>query len=104
MIYLASLGSDLPVAHSLPMQLDGQSTGLIRPVRALRLPGAGKKKGTGVDSDSNSPKSAKETIVVRRSVQRVRPFGAASWTAAIADRLGLWSTNRPQGRPKRRTL
>jgi len=48
----------------------------------------------------NAPLLEKERNAVRLSVQRDRPFGDEQWTEAIADRLGLWSTIRPSGRPK----
>lgn len=48
----------------------------------------------------NQPLSEKEREAVRVSVQRERPFGDEAWTEAIADRLGLWSTIRPRGRPR----
>lgn len=38
---------------------------------------------------------------MRRSVQRGNLFGDASWTEDILRRLGLGSTIRPRGRPKK---
>ena len=38
---------------------------------------------------------------LRCSAQRGRPFGGEEWVARIAKRLGLESTLRPRGRPKR---
>jgi AcrR family transcriptional regulator len=40
---------------------------------------------------------------VRRSIERGQPFGAASWQAEIAARLGLESLFRPRGRPRTKT-
>ena len=50
----------------------------------------------------NQRLTSKEREAVRRSVQRDRPFGDDEWTALIADRLGLWSTIRPRGRPRKK--
>lgn len=51
----------------------------------------------------NEALTEKEREAVRRSVQRGRPFGDQDWTESLADRLGLWSTIRPRGRPKKTT-
>ena len=48
----------------------------------------------------NRALSARALDEVRRSVQRDRPFGDEDWTTSLADRLGLWSTIRPRGRPR----
>ena len=48
----------------------------------------------------NAAMSEAELAAVRRSIQRGRPFGDDSWTAATAARLGLTSTLRPRGRPQ----
>ena len=50
----------------------------------------------------NEPLTEQEREAVRRSVQRDRPFGDEDWTQSIADRLGLWSTIRPRGRPRKK--
>jgi putative transposase len=49
----------------------------------------------------NAPLSDKELEAVRRSVVRGCPFGGAKWTKSISQRLGLESTLRPRGRPKK---
>ncbi|QDV64247.1 transposase [Crateriforma conspicua] len=49
----------------------------------------------------NQALSSKELEAVRRSVDRDRPFGDQDWTEQMADRLGLWSTIRPRGRPRK---
>jgi putative transposase len=38
---------------------------------------------------------------VRRSVQRGQPYGDESWARRVAVRLGLESTFRPRGRPRK---
>ncbi len=42
-----------------------------------------------------------ELQAIRRSVQRGQPYGKEPWIATTAGRLGLESTLRPRGRPKR---
>ena len=49
----------------------------------------------------NAPQTAAELAAVRRSVQRGQPFGDESWQARAVRRLGLESTLRPPGRPKK---
>ncbi|MGN6545178.1 MAG: transposase [Aureliella sp.] len=49
----------------------------------------------------NQPLTARELEAVRRSVQRGSPFGDASWIETTARRLGLESTLRARGRPKK---
>jgi putative transposase len=48
----------------------------------------------------NRPETAAELEAVRRSVQRGRPFGEASWCARVGKRLGLEYTFRSRGRPR----
>ena len=49
----------------------------------------------------NAPHTEAELSALRRSVQRGCPFGASSWCDQMVRRLGLESTLRPRGRPKR---
>jgi putative transposase len=49
----------------------------------------------------NGPQTAAELAAARRSVQRGNPFGAPSWCEEMVRRLGLESTLRPPGRPKK---
>ena len=49
----------------------------------------------------NAAQTDAELAAVRRSVQRGNPFGAPSWCDEMVRRLGLESTLRPQGRPKK---
>jgi putative transposase len=51
----------------------------------------------------NEPLSAGDLNRLRHSVQRGKPFGGETWTQTIAERLGLTSCLRPQGRPKKST-
>jgi len=44
-----------------------------------------------------------EMNALRNSVQRGAPLGQAAWVAATATRLGLLSTLRPRGRPRKST-
>ncbi len=49
----------------------------------------------------NRPFRPAEEEAVQRSLQRGQPFGSESWQAAVAARLGLESTFRPRGRPRK---
>src|SRR5262245_23792528 len=49
----------------------------------------------------NTAHTEAELAAVRRSVQRGCPYGDASWSETAVRRLGLESTLRPQGRPKK---
>ena len=44
---------------------------------------------------------AREEEAVQRSVRRGQPFGSETWRTAVAARLGLESTFRPRGRPRK---
>jgi putative transposase len=50
----------------------------------------------------NKPLSAGDLLRLRHSAVRGTPFGTDSWTKRTAARLGLESTLRPRGRPKKR--
>jgi putative transposase len=49
----------------------------------------------------NRPMSESELVALRHSVRRGTPFGADDWKRRTADALGLESSLRPQGRPKK---
>lgn len=49
----------------------------------------------------NRPETVAELEALRRSVERGQPFGDRSWVTRCAGRLGLESTLRPRGRPKK---
>lgn len=49
----------------------------------------------------NEPMTAKELVTLRHSVHRGTPFGSQTWVARVARRLGLESTLRPRGRPRK---
>ena len=49
----------------------------------------------------NAPDNASELDDLRSSAQRGRPFGNEDWVMIIAKRLGLESTMKSRGRPKR---
>lgn len=49
----------------------------------------------------NRPQSEAELNALRRSVQRNQPYGSPQWMEWIAKSLGLESTLRPRGRPKK---
>jgi putative transposase len=50
----------------------------------------------------NTPLTEAELAAVRRSVLRGCPFGNEPWSGRMVRKLGLHSTLRPQGRPKKR--
>jgi putative transposase len=49
----------------------------------------------------NAPLSPAEEEAMGRSLRRCQPFGAPDWSEATARRLGLASTLRPRGRPRK---
>ena len=49
----------------------------------------------------NQAQSEAELAAVRESVRRGRPFGDVAWQRRTARRLGLESTLRPRGRPRK---
>jgi putative transposase len=49
----------------------------------------------------NTPLSAGDLTRLRLSVERGSPFGSETWTKRTAEKLGLQSTLRPRGRPKK---
>ena len=49
----------------------------------------------------NAPDNASELDDLRSSAPRGRPFGNEDWVMIIAKRLGLESTMKSRGRPKR---
>ena len=50
----------------------------------------------------NEPQTEGEVDAIRRSVTRGQPYGGDVWTRRTAAALGLGSTLRPRGRPKRK--
>lgn len=51
----------------------------------------------------NKVETEAELNALRRSVKRGLPFGDDNWTRSSAVRLGLETTTRPRGRPKKET-
>ncbi|HVX10293.1 MAG TPA: hypothetical protein VHC22_03890, partial [Pirellulales bacterium] len=49
----------------------------------------------------NRPQSQAEEKALRRSIERGQPFGDETWVEHTATRLGLESTLRPCGRPRK---
>jgi len=58
------------------------------------------RKASWVDH-VNTPQTEGELAALRRSVRRGNPFGGDAWSDRTIRRLGLESTIRPQGRPKK---
>jgi len=50
----------------------------------------------------NAPQTEAEVAAVRRAIQRGSPFGNPDWQRRLAGRLGLESTLRPRGRPRKK--
>lgn len=50
----------------------------------------------------NTPLTAEEIAAVRHSLVRGAPFGESAWQRRTARRLGLESTLRPRGRPRKK--
>ena len=51
--------------------------------------------------EMNRPQTEGELAALRRSVERGRPFGGERWVQKTAASLGLETTLRPRGRPKK---
>jgi putative transposase len=49
------------------------------------------------------PETKAELDAVRHSVKRGTPFGSEAWVARTVEEMGLESTLRPQGRPRKTT-
>ena len=49
----------------------------------------------------NEPQTLEELEAIRRSVNRGCPFGDEEWTDEVVQQLGLASTLRPRGRPRK---
>jgi putative transposase len=78
---------------SLRERLSGQPSELIHP-GPVTLP-------RNWPSLVNQPQSEAELAALRRSIARGTPFGSAHWTKLTAGRLGLESTLRSRGRPRK---
>jgi putative transposase len=49
----------------------------------------------------NEPQTEAEVAAIRGSIARGRPFGNSTWTRLASTKLGLESSLRPRGRPKK---
>ena len=59
-------------------------------------------QGPGWIEHVNEPQTDAELAALRRCLQRGCPFGEEAWCDRMVRRLGLESTLRSRGRPKRR--
>ena len=50
----------------------------------------------------NESMSPKDLEILRKSIQRLTPYGDLLWQAEICRKLGLESTMRPRGRPRKK--
>jgi len=74
----------------------GGATGLFALLADWPLP----RPGNWVDL-VNEPQTESELAALRHCVQRGCPYGNEAWAAMTAKQLGLESTLRPRGRPKK---
>jgi putative transposase len=51
----------------------------------------------------NKPQTVAELLTIRRSVERGQPYGSEAWQQKTARKMGLESTFRPRGRPRKST-
>ena len=49
----------------------------------------------------NRPMTEKELAAIRHCIRRGTPFGTKAWTSNAAEKLGIESSLRPQGRPRK---
>jgi REP-associated tyrosine transposase len=49
----------------------------------------------------NTPQNEAELTTIRRAIGRGNPFGDERWSQQMVDRLGLETTIRPRGRPRK---
>jgi putative transposase len=49
----------------------------------------------------NEPQTQEEEEAIEKSIERDRPLGSNSWLSKVIAKLGLESTIRPRGRPKK---
>ncbi len=82
---------------SLPVQVDARFVTVCRYVERNALRARPRNWVAWV----NQPQSAQELEGLRLSVQRGRPYGDRAWQKRIAKRLGLESTFRSRGRPRK---
>jgi len=59
------------------------------------------KLPAGWKGQVNRPQGKAEEDAILKSLQRGSPYGGERWTAATVKRLGLESTIRPRGRPRK---
>lgn len=52
----------------------------------------------------NTPLTDNEMEAIRKCAQRGQPFGSQSWIDQLVQRLGLPTTKRPRGRPRKATI
>jgi len=73
------------------------------PKSQLRSPRlrTGRSNAAGLVAFVNQPLTDAEIEACRLCARKGRPFGDATWTTRIANRLGLHATLRPRGRPRR---
>lgn len=87
------------LAEMVPDPLSGDDRPL-RPLQAYWTPGPVRRPKDWLKF-VNGPESETELKLLRASVNRGTPLGEPDWQRRIAARLGLESTLRPRGRPRK---
>jgi putative transposase len=59
------------------------------------------RRSAGWIEHVNAPQTERELAAIRRSIRRGSPMGATQWVEKTARTLGLESTLRPRGRPRK---
>jgi putative transposase len=78
------------------------SIGTVPPgVEAPRLDRGPVPRGADWKEWVNRPQTVAESVALRECLVRGRPYGDDRWTRATAKRLGLESSLRPRGRPRK---
>ncbi|MCE9590726.1 MAG: hypothetical protein K8S99_09405, partial [Planctomycetes bacterium] len=79
---------------SLSARADGERAGMLCDAWPVDRP-------RNWSSRVNRPETAAELEALRLSVRRGRPYGGAAWSLRTAAAMGLESTTRPRGRPRK---
>jgi hypothetical protein len=80
---------------------DRNSRNLFNETRSVYTGDLAASESPFMDEHVNTPQTAAELEAVRRAICRNQPFGNDAWQQQVAKRLGLESTLRPRGRPRK---
>ena len=84
---------------ALPAVLDAEAVGLQRPERTLTVDRVVALRPRQAEVDVRA--LGAELVALRRSVERGVPYGGERWQKRTIGALGLESTLRPRGRPRK---